>query len=210
MRFLNLFLGGCSNCVFPMAQVANLSNEEIPQIYTLCGRGPRSSLRILRPGLAVTEAAVSPLPANPTAVWTVKKAVGNDFDAYIVVSFQNATLVLSIGETVEEVNDSGFSATAPTLAAQLLADNSMLQVGGFGKLNFEGLAGRSSDGWGAAGFSGVLAVFGSFFSLCWVCVGGGGGCFLTTRCSKLPCSVSVKLLWNSQKVSQHLQCCGPS
>lgn len=32
----------------------------------------------------------------------------DEFDAYIIVSFVNATLVLSIGETVEEVTDSGF------------------------------------------------------------------------------------------------------
>ncbi len=38
--------------------------------------------------------AVSPLPGNPTAVWTIKRSVGDEFDAYIVVSFSNATLVL--------------------------------------------------------------------------------------------------------------------
>ena len=37
--------------------------------------------------------------------------------------------VLSIGETVEEVSDSGFLPNAPTLKVQLLADDSMLQVG---------------------------------------------------------------------------------
>ena len=47
--------------------------------------------------------AVSELPGNPNAVWTVKRNAEEDFDAYIVVSFVNATLVLSIGETVEEV-----------------------------------------------------------------------------------------------------------
>jgi hypothetical protein len=47
----------------------------------------------MRPGLAVTELAVSPLPGNPTAVFTVKRSVGDEFDAYIVVSFTNATLV---------------------------------------------------------------------------------------------------------------------
>lgn len=36
----------------------------------------------------------------------------------------------SIGETVEEVNDSGFNGNVPTLQTQLLADDSMLQVGG--------------------------------------------------------------------------------
>ena len=75
------------------AQVANLLGEEIPQIYALCGRGPRSTLRVLRPGLAVTELAVSPLPGNPTAVWTIRRSLTDEFDAYIVVSFTNATLV---------------------------------------------------------------------------------------------------------------------
>eukprot|EP00197_Chlamydomonas_leiostraca_P002569 CAMPEP_0202858070 /NCGR_PEP_ID=MMETSP1391-20130828/754_1 /ASSEMBLY_ACC=CAM_ASM_000867 /TAXON_ID=1034604 /ORGANISM="Chlamydomonas leiostraca, Strain SAG 11-49" /LENGTH=642 /DNA_ID=CAMNT_0049536943 /DNA_START=87 /DNA_END=2011 /DNA_ORIENTATION=- len=109
-------------------KVANLLGEEIPQVYALTGRGPRSALAVLRPGLAVTELAVSPLPGQPTAVFTVRRAVGDEFDAYIVVSFTNATLVFSIGEEVKETNDSGFLGTVPTLHTQLLADNSLLQI----------------------------------------------------------------------------------
>ncbi|KAG4398165.1 hypothetical protein AAZX31_10G276300 [Glycine max] len=109
-------------------KVSNLFEEETPQIYTLCGRGPRSSLRILRTGLAVSEMAVSKLPGIPSAVWTVKKNVIDEFDAYIVVSFTNATLVLSIGETVEEVSDSGFLDTTPSLAVSLIGDDSLMQV----------------------------------------------------------------------------------
>ncbi|KAL5711133.1 hypothetical protein ACHQM5_021624 [Ranunculus cassubicifolius] len=109
-------------------KVANLFDEETPQIFTLCGRGPRSSLRILRPGLAVSEMAVSQLPGIPIAVWTVKKNINDEFDAYIVVSFANATLVLSIGETVEEVSDSGFLDTTPSLFVSLLGDDSLMQV----------------------------------------------------------------------------------
>ena len=60
--------------------------------------------------------AVSELPGNPNAVWTVKRRYDEEFDAYIIVSFVNATLVLSIGETVEEVTDSGFLGTTPTLS----------------------------------------------------------------------------------------------
>ena len=48
------------------------------------------------------------LPGNPNAVFTVRKNSEEEFDSYIVVSFTNATLVLSIGDTVEEVSDSGF------------------------------------------------------------------------------------------------------
>ncbi|KAI8539899.1 hypothetical protein RHMOL_Rhmol09G0218500 [Rhododendron molle] len=109
-------------------KVANLFDEETPQLFSLCGRGPSSSLRILRPGLAISEMAVSQLPGVPSAVWTVKKNVNNEFDDYIVVSFANATLVLSIGQTVEEVSDSGFLDTTPSLSVSLIGDDSLMQV----------------------------------------------------------------------------------
>lgn len=52
----------------------------------------------------------------------------DEFDAYIIVSFVNATLVLSIGETVEEVTDSGFLGTTPTLSCSALGDDALVQV----------------------------------------------------------------------------------
>ncbi|CAI8056002.1 Splicing factor 3B subunit 3, partial [Geodia barretti] len=110
------------------AHISDLANEDTPQLYLACGRGPRSSLRVLRHGLEVTEMAVSELPGNPNAVWTVKTNAAEEFDAYIVVSFTNATLVLSIGETVEEVTDSGFLGTTPTLACSRLGDDALIQV----------------------------------------------------------------------------------
>jgi splicing factor 3B subunit 3 len=72
--------------------------------------------------------AVSELPGNPNAVWTVKKKADDDFDSYIIVSFLNATLVLSIGETVEEVTDSGFLGTMPTLCCSQLGENALIQI----------------------------------------------------------------------------------
>jgi len=51
-----------------------------------------------------------------------------EYDAYIIVSFTNATLVLSIGETVEEITNSGFLGTTPTLAAHQLGEDALLQV----------------------------------------------------------------------------------
>lgn len=112
--------------------VDDLSAEGDPQVYALCGRGHRSSLRVLRHGVSVTEMAVSELPGRPTAVWTVKKTQDDDYDRFIVVSFANATLVLSIGDSVEEVTDSGFLATSPTLQVALLADNALIQVHSMG------------------------------------------------------------------------------
>jgi len=110
------------------SHIADLANEDTPQLYAACGKGPRSTIRVLRHGLEVTEMAVSELPGNPNAVWTVKKRADDDFDSYIVVSFVNATLVLSIGETVEEVTDSGFLGTTPTLSCSALGDDALVQV----------------------------------------------------------------------------------
>jgi len=111
-------------------------NEVSPQIYTLNGRGPSSCLRILRHGAAVTELAVTELPGIPGGIFTIadnsEEAISSNVksDRYIVVSFADATLVLSVGETVEEVGkESGFLTNAPTLACSALGkDGGLCQV----------------------------------------------------------------------------------
>lgn len=109
-------------------QVADLANEDTPQLVMACGRGARSTARILRHGLEVTEMAVSELPGSPTAVWTAKKRSDDEYDSYIIVSFANVTLVLSIGETVEEVTDSGFLGTTCTLACAQIGEDALVQI----------------------------------------------------------------------------------
>ncbi|KNC86365.1 splicing factor 3B subunit 3 [Sphaeroforma arctica JP610] len=104
------------------------ADSDTPKFFAACGRGSRSTLRQFRHGLEVTEMAVSELPGNPNAVWTVKRNRNDEYDSYIVVSFNNATLVLSIGDTVEEVVDSGFLGTSPTVYASGLGDDSLLHV----------------------------------------------------------------------------------
>ena len=68
-------------------QIANLSNDDTPQFYTACGRGGRSSLRILRHGLEVTEMAVSELPGNPSAIWTVRRNVNGTVPVPVCLAF---------------------------------------------------------------------------------------------------------------------------
>ena len=110
------------------SQVADINNEDTPQLLVACGRGPRSTFRVLRHGLEVSEMAVSELPGSPNAVWTVKRRADEAFDAYIIVSFVNATLVLSIGDTVEEVTDSGFLGTTATLSCAQIGDDALVQI----------------------------------------------------------------------------------
>ena len=72
--------------------------------------------------------AQSDIPGNPNAVWSVKRAIDDEYHKYIVVSFLNATMVLSIGETVEEVNNSGFLANVMTLSVSLIGRDMLMQV----------------------------------------------------------------------------------
>jgi splicing factor 3B subunit 3 len=70
-----------SLCPVIDAQVANLlPNSDTPQIFAACGRGARSTFRVLRHGLDVEETVSSDLPGIPNAVWTTKiREDGNIF-----------------------------------------------------------------------------------------------------------------------------------
>ncbi|KAF2757180.1 hypothetical protein EJ05DRAFT_511908 [Pseudovirgaria hyperparasitica] len=117
------------SCMNPMTgcRVTNLTGEDAPQIYTVSGLGARSQFKTLRHGLEVSEIVASDLPNYPSAVWTTKKTVADQYDAYIVLSFSNATLVLAVGETVEEATDTGFLTSAPTIGVQV-AEDSIIQI----------------------------------------------------------------------------------
>ena len=123
-----------SLCPIIDSKVMNmLPNSDTPQIFAVCGRGARSTFRTLRHGLEVEEVVSSDLPGIPKAVWTTKLKEDGEhkyaiaftssdhglldpYDSYIILSFVNGTLVLCIGETIEEVQDTGFLSSAPTLA----------------------------------------------------------------------------------------------
>ncbi|KAL4867913.1 hypothetical protein BDV12DRAFT_170537 [Aspergillus spectabilis] len=126
----NLNLVETLNSLNPLidSKVANLTEDDAPSIFTVSGTGAQSTFRTLKHGLEVSEIVESELPSVPSAVWTTKLTRADEFDAYIVLSFANGTLVLSIGETVEEVTDTGFLSSAPTLAVQQLGEDSLLQI----------------------------------------------------------------------------------
>jgi splicing factor 3B subunit 3 len=109
-------------------KVANLTGEDAPQIYSVCGNGARSTFRMLKHGLEVNEIVASELPEIPSAVWTTKLTSEDEYDAYIILAFSNDTMVLSIGETVTQVTDSGFLTSVETLAVQQIGDDSLIQV----------------------------------------------------------------------------------
>lgn len=126
----NLVLVDEINSLAPIidAKVQSLYGNETPQIYTACGRGSRSSLRVLRHGLDVIEAVSSDLPAPPIGIWTLKLRESDIFDSYIVLSFVNGTLILGIGESIEEVSNTGLSTSLSTITVQQIGTDSLLQV----------------------------------------------------------------------------------
>ena len=57
---------------------SDLAQEGTAQFLSLCGHGPRSTFRVMRHGLEVSEIAVSPLPGNPNAVWSIRRHVDGE------------------------------------------------------------------------------------------------------------------------------------
>ena len=111
------------------ANIVRSRSDQMPIIYALCGKANRSTLRFLRHGLPLNEIALSDLPALPTAVFTVRTdATAGSHHQYIVVSFSALTIVLSVGDTVSDVSDSGLLDSVQSLYVSALSDGSLLQV----------------------------------------------------------------------------------
>ncbi|KAL0481974.1 splicing factor 3B subunit 3 [Acrasis kona] len=116
-------------------KVHDILNEGTNQIIALCGRGPRSTLRILKHGLPVTELAKNEI-GNPISVFSIKQHVNQKHESNIVISFSNYTLVLTLGDRVEQVNQSehGMKENVATLATGLIGEDCLLQVHASGLL----------------------------------------------------------------------------
>ncbi len=71
---------------------------------------------------------------------------------FIIVSFIDATMILAVGETVEEAADSGLEHRYPTLACALLEDDVILQVHSAGVRQIRGVGpDRRVSEWPAPG-----------------------------------------------------------
>ncbi|KAF5984622.1 pre-mRNA-splicing factor rse-1 [Fusarium coicis] len=109
-------------------KVADLTGEGVPQIYSVSGSGARSHFRMLKHGLEINEVAISELPGTVSGVWTTKLARHDKYDAYIILASSNNTFVMSVGDEVEQVSDSGFLTSVITLAVQQIGDDGLVQI----------------------------------------------------------------------------------
>ncbi|KIW05001.1 hypothetical protein, variant [Verruconis gallopava] len=128
--FQNIDLASSLNSLHPLMglQVVNLEYQEAPELYAICGAGPRSTFRNVRHGLQVTELIAQGLPEQPVRIFTTRLRYNDAVDAYIVLAYQHNTLVLGVGDYIEEISDSGINTSVTTLAIQQMGEDSVIQV----------------------------------------------------------------------------------
>lgn len=127
----NLGLVDIVSSLNPLTYSKVLSSRDgssLPKISGICGSGARSTLKLLSREVPISELVSTDLPADAQKVFTTKVFETDEFDRYLVLSFIDGTLVLSIGESVEEVTNSGLDTTLPTLLVQQMGQNSVVQV----------------------------------------------------------------------------------
>lgn len=103
------------------------NNDLLRQLVTLSSH---SYMKVLTYGLPTSELVSLPLPIVPTSIYTTKTTSSSVSDDYLVLttSLSSKTLVLSIGEVVEEVSDSGFVVDQYTLGVQQMGKDSIAQI----------------------------------------------------------------------------------
>ncbi|KAI5959067.1 RSE1 [Candida pseudojiufengensis] len=90
----------------------------------------KSKLKTLQHGLPTSILVESPLPMKPTKVITSKLTRDSPNDDYLIITstLASKTLVLSVGEVIEDVKDSKFILDQPTIAVQQVGVMSIVQI----------------------------------------------------------------------------------
>lgn len=120
-------------------EVANPALEDAPQVYTVNGASGRSSFRTTRNALEVLDLIESPLPQNASSVWTTKLTVEDETDTLIILCLHSRTLVLKIGEDVEEASNTGFLLETNTLGVQQFGEDCIIQIHPKGIRHIQGI-----------------------------------------------------------------------
>ena len=111
----------------PMVDSNLVSIKNSVEMVTLSSQ---SYLKTLVHGIPTSTLVSSELPTTPTNIYTCRLFADSTSDEYLVISstLDYKTLVLSIGEVVEEVNDSEFLTNQPTIAVRQVGVSSVVQI----------------------------------------------------------------------------------
>lgn len=130
-RSENINLVTINNSLSPLIDL-KLSNNDfissLPELYSITGTGARSSIKVLQRTISVTEIVTQELPSKIIKVFTCKIHKSDKFDKFIVLSFFDGSIILSIGEEVEEAENSGFIDTVTTLNIFQIGHDSIVQI----------------------------------------------------------------------------------
>lgn len=101
--------------------------DPLKQLVTLSSN---PHMKTLTYGVPISELVSSPVPISPTSIYTTKLSDRSVNDDYLVLStsLNSKSMVLSIGEVVEEVSDSGFVLDQNTITVQQIGKNSVVQI----------------------------------------------------------------------------------
>ncbi|DBA79836.1 TPA: hypothetical protein ACH3X2_007673 [Trebouxia sp. C0005] len=109
--------------------VVDLERQGQGQVVTCSGKGPDSSLRIVRNGIGMIEQAAVEL-AGIKGIWNLQKSSSDKFDTYLVLAFVGETRILEINadDELDEAEIDGFDAEQQTLYCGNMVGDQMVQV----------------------------------------------------------------------------------
>jgi splicing factor 3B subunit 3 len=111
--------------------VDNPLSEDAPQIYAIQGTGNRSVFKTIRHGFEIREIVSSELGnVAYSNIWSLKHRSSDPYHSYLLLSsdYADKTIVLSIGDEVETMEDSPFLSNRASLEAKLMGDSTLVQV----------------------------------------------------------------------------------
>ncbi|CAI5758356.1 unnamed protein product [Candida verbasci] len=119
----NLALIDIFESLNPIIDIKLIDNN----LTTICSH---SYLKKLLHGQPTTILVESPLPITPTDIFTTKLTKDSANDEWLIISsvLSNQTLILSIGEVVQDVEDSNFILDQPTIQVQQVGESSLIQI----------------------------------------------------------------------------------
>ncbi|KAK4505746.1 hypothetical protein PRZ48_003711 [Zasmidium cellare] len=112
-------------------RVENLTSEDAPQIYAVQGTGNKSQFKTIRHGLDV-EVIISNSMGNVPYdnIWTFKHRASDEHHRYLLLSssYGDITIACSLGDSVEQIENSPFLENRATVHAQQMGDSTLVQV----------------------------------------------------------------------------------
>jgi splicing factor 3B subunit 3 len=113
------------------ARVENLTGEDAPQIYAVQGKGNKSQFKTIRHGLDVEVLINNSMGNVPyDNIWTFKHRSSDEHHKYLLLSsnYGDLTIACSIGDSVEQIENSSFLENRATVHAQQMGDSTLVQV----------------------------------------------------------------------------------